>query len=123
MLSKDTLSDHKHRIVTIFTTLALAMSGLVISPANATLPEGGNATVNCSVDGTFTITNYVVTLESSCEGEAVIPEGVTGIDDNFRFANQITLMIIPATVTIIGEFGTNTRVARKFPILNRPDIN
>jgi hypothetical protein len=105
LLSKDTKSDHKYsKIVTIFTTLFLATSGLVLSAANAVaFDENGDGLVLCSGGGTFTITNYVATDGNSCIGEAIIPEGVTGIDDNFRSASYIVEMTIPESVTSISE--------------------
>jgi hypothetical protein len=112
LLSKDTKSDHKYsKIVSLFTTIVLAMSGLVLSPANASLPEGGNATVNCGGGGTFTITNYVVISNNLCDGQAEIPSGVTSIADN-AFLNATLL----TSIFMIGFTDIGVGIGATIPI-------
>jgi uncharacterized repeat protein (TIGR02543 family) len=97
LLARTAKSDGKYsKLVTLFTTLVLVMSGLVLSPAHA-LADGP---VNCGTSGTFTITNNVVTNGPLCAGAAVIPEGVTSIG-NFAFsgATDLTSITFPASVT------------------------
>ncbi|WP_050816704.1 leucine-rich repeat domain-containing protein [Candidatus Aquiluna sp. IMCC13023] len=60
--------------------------------------------IDCSIRGTFTVTENVVTGNSSCEGAAVIPETVTSIGRNaFDDAIFLTSITIPNSVTSIEE--------------------
>jgi hypothetical protein len=76
--------------------------------------DGTSGNVLCSQRGYFTITNNRViksttnTSQTSCVGSAVIPEGVTGFEDQaFRSKTQLTSVTIPSTVTSIGsDFGS-----------------
>ena len=82
MLSRATNSDDKYgKIVTLFTTLVLAMSGLVLSPANA-IPDATPGQYVCTtgvlqLDGE-TAPTYEVIVDgviidgSDCVGDVVI---------------------------------------------------
>lgn len=110
MLSRATNSDDKYgKIVTLFTTLVLAMSGLVLSPAKAAVYDGstGNGTVDCSGSTFFTISNYVVQPSAGCIGHAEIPEDVTGIADYGFQSSPLTSVTIPESVTSIGRLAFN----------------
>lgn len=89
------------RIITLFTSVALAFSGLVFSPAMASTIS----TVQCGGDVTdvFTITGTVVTDEANCEGAVEIPPGVTEIGRLAFSSSGITSITIPASVTNIGD--------------------
>ena len=95
------------KLALLITTLAMAVSVLVVSPAHAAAPpdgiylcttgEASNSTPN------FTITDGVVTNGSSCVSSVVIPAGVTSIGDYaFTGASSLTSITIPAGVTSIG---------------------
>jgi uncharacterized repeat protein (TIGR02543 family) len=97
------------RIVTLFVTLVLAMSGLALSPAHAAVPSDG--TYLCTsgeaseASPNFTITNGTVVRGSSCAGTVVIPPGVTQIGwYAFDSATSLTSITIPASVITIGSW-------------------
>ena len=78
------------RVTTLLTTIALTLSGLVFSPANA-------STENCGEGGTFTITGSEVTaISNDCSGIVSFPEGVASISG---FANgfMVTELFLPST--------------------------
>lgn len=84
--------------------------GLTSVPAQASIT--GNQ--SCSLGGSFTISNGVVTSATSCSGLAVIPEGVTEIAGGaFEGQSLLINVDIPSTVTLMGTaaFATNTRLA------------
>ena len=107
------------RFATILTALALSLSGLVFSPAQANVPADGSYLCATGAPGgsfglgTYTITNGVVNHgtdngnRASCSGSVVIPDGVTGIGNQaFRrdvFQREVTSVNIPASVTSIGD--------------------
>jgi uncharacterized repeat protein (TIGR02543 family) len=92
------IEPQMRRIAILITTFALAMAGLVFSPANA-------ATVSCSGSGSVDITNNVVTLGRDCAGAVVIPAGVTSIGDSaFSGASSLTSITIPASVITIEDW-------------------
>ena len=109
MLARAAKSDGKYgKLVTVFLTLVLSMSGLVLSPAHATAPIDGDYV--CTTGDlktteetpTYTITSGVVTNGGSCAGAVVIPVGVTSIGiESFAYATSLTSITIPASVTSI----------------------
>ena len=79
------------RVTTLLTTIALTLSGLVFSPANA-------STENCGGGGTFTITGSEVTaLSNTCSGIVSFPEGVASISDNISASFTVTELFLPST--------------------------
>ena len=129
------------RISILITTIALVLSGIGLSPANAvgTYDAGtGSGTVECTT-GYFTIASNVVTGNTSCTGDAVIPSGVTSIRnsafnaatslqtvtfagtsslqiiDNGAFygATSLVAITIPAGVTTIGVSAFNRATSLK----------
>ena len=110
MLARAAKSDGKYgKLVTVFLTLVLAMSGLVLSPAHATAPIDGEYVCTTGVikttqtTPTFSIIDDSVFLGEFCSGAVVIPLGVTGIGDYaFFMATSLTSITIPASVTSIG---------------------
>jgi hypothetical protein len=110
LLARAAKSDGKYgKLVTVFLTLVLAMSGLVLSPAHATAPIDGEYVCTTGVikttqtTPTFSIIDDSVFLGEFCSGAVVIPLGVTGIGDYaFFMATSLTSITIPASVTSIG---------------------
>ena len=97
------------RLATVVTTLALSVSGMVFSPAQANVPVDGSYSCASGVkDGptpSYTIAAGSVTAFSgtSCTGAVAIPEGLTSIgDEAFKNATGLTSITIPASVTSIG---------------------
>ena len=114
MLSRATNSDDKYgKIVTLFTTLVLAMSGLVLSPANA-VPAATPGQYVCTtgvlqLDGE-TAPTYEVIVDgviidgSDCVGDVVIVNGVGIIRTlAFSYAVGMTSITIPGSVETIGD--------------------
>ena len=81
----------------IFTTTFLFSLNIV--PANAV----ADGPVNCGTSGTFTVASNVVTGNTSCVGEVVIPNGVTRIANDAFYETLIDSVNIPNTVTQIGD--------------------
>ena len=116
----------KSKKLSLIAVLALLGATLVAPPAWA-------ATVNCSTGGSFTITDNVVASNSSCAGEAVIPNSVTSIGNRafadaralqtvsfaagssltsignsaFDGARALTTITIPNSVNTIGSYAFN----------------
>jgi uncharacterized repeat protein (TIGR02543 family) len=94
------------RLATVVTTLALSVSGMVFSPAQANVPVDGD--YNCAggvKDGAgtkYTITNGVVSSGISCTGAVVISAGATGIAARAFNGATLTSITIPSSVTSIG---------------------
>ena len=114
MLSRATNSDDKYgKIVTLFTTLVLAMSGLVLSPANA-IPDATPGQYVCTtgvlqLDGE-TAPTYEVIVDgviidgSDCVGDVVIVNGVGIIGTlAFSYAVGMTSITIPGSVETIFD--------------------
>jgi uncharacterized repeat protein (TIGR02543 family) len=79
------------RVTTLLTTIALTLSGLVFSPANA-------STQNCGGGGTFTITGSEVTaISSDCSGIVSFPEGVASISPLVSDGFMVTELFLPST--------------------------
>ena len=89
-------------ISSLVTSFALALSGLVFSPANAV---DSVETVTCGT-GTFKVTTSgsAVTVSDglTCTGAVTIPEGVTEISGYAFSAAQITSVSLPASLNAIG---------------------
>lgn len=89
-------------ISSFVTSFALALSGLVFSPANASAPADG--TYACG-DGTFTVTTLGVDVTVSdggtCTGDVVIPEGVTTISGYAFLGAQMTSVSLPESLSQI----------------------
>lgn len=82
------------RILVWATALALAFTGLVSSPANAT-------THSCTT-GTFTVTGGVAENGSTCSGVLNLPQGVTEVAASaFQFSG-VTSISFPSTLTAIN---------------------
>jgi uncharacterized repeat protein (TIGR02543 family) len=102
------------RPIIAVSSLVLVFSGLGISPANAATydPGTGNGEVSCTVAGSISITNYVVSNGATCEGSVVVPIGVTAIGDSdlyypFQGNSTLTNIEIPQSVTDIGFYSFN----------------
>jgi uncharacterized repeat protein (TIGR02543 family) len=79
------------RVTTLLTTIALTLSGLVFSPANA-------STENCGGGGTFTIIGSEVTaLSDDCSGIVSFPEGVTSVSWTISAGSGVTELFLPST--------------------------
>jgi uncharacterized repeat protein (TIGR02543 family) len=79
------------RFTTLTITIALTLSGLVFSPANA-------STQNCGGGGTFTITGSEVTaISSDCSGIVSFPEGVASISPLVSDGFMVTELFLPST--------------------------
>ena len=114
MLSRATNSDDKYgKIVTLFTTLVLAMSGLVLSPANA-IPDATPGQYVCTTGAPQlegeTAPTYEVIVDgvifdgSDCVGDVVIVNGV-GIIGTLAFSSAVgmTSITIPGSVETIVD--------------------
>jgi uncharacterized repeat protein (TIGR02543 family) len=93
-------------ISSLVTSFAMALSGLVFSPANASAPADG--TYACG-DGTYTITtvNSVITFGEArtCTGDVVIPEGVEATafyTFGFYGDAKVTSVSLPESLSQIG---------------------
>lgn len=71
------------------------------------------SSVNCSVSGSFSIIDNVVTANSLCTGEALIPTGVKSVADNAFYSSAITAVTLPSSLTRIGNssFAYSTNLA------------
>ncbi len=79
------------RVTTLLTTVALTLSGLVLSPVNA-------STENCGGGGTFTISGTEVTaMSNDCSGIVSLPEGVTNFSFSFNDGFMVTELFLPST--------------------------
>lgn len=79
------------RAITLFASLFIFASSLgVASPAKASTYDGVSGTIDCSISGTVTIANNVVTTHSNCSGSVEIPAGVTSVG-NTAFDNAVEL--------------------------------
>ena len=101
------LNRKNGKLVTVFLTLVLVMSGLVHSPAHAV--ENGfyacttGVIVTNNDDPRYQIANNVAGGGQSCVGAVVIPIGVLSLSSNaFSGATALTSITLPATVTRIG---------------------
>lgn len=95
------------------------LTGLISSPAHAAgTYNGTSGTVECSTSGTFTITNNVLTGDSSCIGAIVIPEGVTDVAE-YALSEQygITSVTIPVSLAEINDYAfTENRSLTEFVV-------
>ncbi len=86
-------------------TAALAVATVMTFSVDAIEAKAADVLVNCSVSGTFTVSEVggqlVAQNGSTCSGTAVIPDGVTRLG---LFQNNANLLRvdIPASVTAIG---------------------
>ena len=114
MLSRATNSDDKYgKIVTLFTTLVLAISGLVLSPANAVddaIPGQYVCTTGAPQLEGETAPTYEVIVDgvifdgSDCVGDVVIVNGVGIIGTlAFSYAVGMTSITIPGSVETIFD--------------------
>ena len=70
-----------------------------------TIVRTSDSSVDCGAGGSFTITDNVVTGNTNCAGEAVIPNSVTSIGNRAFFGTtSLTSITIPNSVTSIGGF-------------------
>jgi hypothetical protein len=82
---------------------------------NLLLVSMNRGSIDCSVSGSFRIEDYLVMSDTDCKGKAIIPSGVTGIEESVFSDNTIlTWVIIPDSVTSIGNsaFRNNTALIR-----------
>ena len=100
------------RKLSLTVSLSMVAAALAVPPAWATT-ESINCTTDAEVTGLFTVTTTTadgittveVTGNTSCAGEAVIPNTVTSIGyQAFQGATSLASITIPATVTSIGDF-------------------
>ena len=114
MLSRATNSDDKYgKIVTLFTTLVLAMSGLVLIPANAVddaIPGQYVCTTGAPQLEGETAPTYEVIVDgvifdgNDCVGDVVIVNGVGIIGTlAFSYAVGMTSITIPGSVETIFD--------------------
>ena len=83
-------------LVLLISLVGLLSVGVGSASAATTTPA-------CDGGGTFTITDNVITGNTSCAGNAPIPNSVTSIGANaFSGATSLTSITIPASVTAIG---------------------
>ena len=108
MFRKAMTSVAARRFATAITALALSLSGLVFSPAQASV-DGSYSCATGVKDGPsprYEISALSVVQDSgkNCNGAVVIPEGVTSIGNSaFQQATSLTSVTIPASVANIGE--------------------
>ena len=90
--------------------VCLLLSGSLVSPGFA----NGVTIVDCTT-GSFTINSNVVTGNTSCAGEAIIPNSVTSIGASAFFQNPqntaLTSVIIGNSVTSIGDYAFDGNTA------------
>ena len=139
------------RAITSLASLFIVASSLgVSSPANAATYDGVSGTIDCSISGTVTIANNVVTTHSNCSGSVEIPAGVMRIEDSafeyapslqavtfqfgsqltsigyysFSFAESLTSIRIPASVTSINDyaFDNATSLISVYFLGNAPSV-
>ena len=119
LLSRSAKLNRKNsKLVTVFLTLVLAMSGLVQSPAHASSAPNGLYSCTTGVisesydEPSYQIANHLVGGGGSCAGAVVIPIGVTAIGPNAFSGSSLTSITIPATVTHIlaGAFYQATQL-------------
>ena len=109
MFRKTMTSVAARRFATAITALALSLSGLVFSPAQASVPVDGSYKCGTgqidggSGTGYYTIATGAVSSGGSCTGAVLIPEGVTSIGDVAFRNSTSTSVIIPASVRSIGN--------------------
>ena len=137
------------RVIASVVSIVIAASSLgVASPAKAATYDGVSGTIDCSISGTVTIANNVVTTHSNCSGSVEIPAGVTRIEDSafeyapslqavtfqfgsqlarigqysFSFAESLINIDIPASVTNIDDyaFDNATSLVRVYFLGNAP---
>jgi len=80
------------RVIASAASLVMSASSLgVFWPATAATYNGTSGTIDCSVSGTITIANNLVTTHTNCSGSVEIPAGVTSIGNAaFDNANELT---------------------------------
>lgn len=96
----------RRSIVAALTVVSLAAASLfAAAPAQAAMPTS----VDCSITGKIFIgetseASFSVTRHEGCAGEVLVPAGVESIaDDALSGAPNLTLVEIPASVTLIGN--------------------
>jgi hypothetical protein len=114
----------------VLATISILASSVLFSHQVAAVENpysNGNGNVACITDGQetgyFTITNNVVTGQTDCAGTATIPLGVTAIGGDgyptgFGGARALTSVIIPNSVTAIGDWSFNDA---RITSINIPD--
>ena len=63
----------------------------------------GSGKIPCSEQGYFTISTYVVSSNYSCQGIAVVPEGVTTVGNSAFYDGLISEIQLPTTLTTIAD--------------------
>ena len=90
-----------YRLMTLLLIIVLLLA------SNVSAAQAATTTVACSLDGTFTITDNVVTGNTLCQGTATIPAGVTAIGNAaFLSASGLTTVTFEADsqLTSIGDY-------------------
>jgi hypothetical protein len=99
------------RIIIIVTTLCLGLSSIgLASTANANQEEGSNGTtydgtngtISCSLFGSVTVTNNILSNGMQCFGTLEVPMGVTTIGAGAFSGAELTSITLPTSVTTIG---------------------
>jgi hypothetical protein len=80
--------------------------------------------VSCSVSGSFTVVDNVVTSNTSCAGAAVVPAGVTSVAENAFYNSGLTVATLPASVTSLGNsaFAYNSALSQVIFKGNAPSV-
>lgn len=63
----------------------------------------GSGKIPCSEQGYFTVASYVLTSNTSCQGTAVVPEGVTSVGNSAFYGGLISEIQLPTTITSISD--------------------
>ncbi|CAB4343728.1 MAG: leucine-rich repeat protein [Actinobacteria bacterium] len=111
---------HARRIAVFGTAVALALSGMISSAANAVVLDNGR--YNCE-SGYYTITYGEVERGQTCRGSVTIPDGVVSIKSG-AFANNtyLTSIVLPSSLTAIKS-GAFYRATSLTNIIFKPGSN
>ena len=99
--------------------LTLLLISMMLFGLNGTVAQAATTTVTCSMSGTFTITDNVVSGNDDCTGIATVPAEVTSIgvgafqEDNPYYGSALTAVTFAAgsQLTSIGEAAFRNAIA------------
>lgn len=63
----------------------------------------GSGKIPCSEQGYFTVSSYVLSSNTSCQGTAVVPEGVVSVGNSAFYGGLISEIQLPTTLTSISD--------------------